>query len=184
MPEFGRVIQMQDRKMIIQTDRLILRKHCKDDLQDLFEYLSDAEVVRYEPYPPMSLAQVAQELDERMAADEMIAVVLKATGKLIGNVYLGKRSFESLEIGYVFHKQYWGQGYARESCDALIKRAFSEGVHRIYAECDPCNSRSWRLLESLGFVREAHFHQNVYFWKDDKGNPVWKDTFVYSLVNK
>ena len=132
----------------------------------------------------MSLAETSEELDERISTDEMIAVVLKATNKLIGNVYLGKREFDSLEIGYVFNKQYWGQGYAKESCDALIKKAFSEGIHRIFAECDPCNSSSWRLLESLGFVKEAHFKQNVFFWKDDKGNPIWKDTFVYSILNQ
>ena len=62
-----------------------------------------------------------------------------------------------------------------------IRRAFSEGTHRIFAECDPCNISSWRLLERLGFVREAHFKQNVYFWKDNQDKPIWKDTFVYSL---
>ena len=114
----------------------------------------------------------------------MIAVVLKANHKMIGNVYLGKRDFEALEIGYVFNKQFWGQGYAKESCNALMQKAFSEGIHRIYAECDPCNIASWRLLESLGFIREAHFEKNVYFWKDEKGNPIWKDTFVYVLLKK
>lgn len=175
---------MQDKKIMMQTDRLILRRFCKDDLQDLFEYLSDAEVVKYEPYKPMNLAEVLEELEERISTDEMIAVELKATNKLIGNVYLGKRDFESIEIGYVFNKKYWGQGYAKESCNALIEKAFSEGIHRIFAECDPCNSGSWRLLESLGFAREAHFKQNVFFWKDDNGDPIWKDTFVFSILNQ
>lgn len=80
------------------TDRLILRRYCKDDLRDLFEYLSDAEVVKYEPYKPMSLAKVSEELDMRISSDEMIAVVLKETNKLIGNIYFGKREFNSLEI--------------------------------------------------------------------------------------
>lgn len=166
---------------ITETGRLLLRPYCKEDLQDLHEYLSDEEVVRYEPYRPMDMAEAADELDRRIATDEMIAVVLKATGKLIGNVYLGKRDFETLELGYVFNRHYWGMGYAKESCQALIAKAFSEGIHRICAECDPCNTASWRLLESMGFVREAHLRQNVYFWKDENGNPLWKDTFVYSL---
>lgn len=144
--------------------------------------MSDGEVVRYEPYKPMDRAEVSEELNRRISTDEMIAVVLKATDKLIGNVYLGKRDCEALEIGYVFNRRYWGMGYAKESCEALIKKAFSKDVHRIYAECDPCNISSWRLLERLGFVREAHFKQNVYFWKDEHGNPIWKDTFVYSLL--
>ena len=82
---------------------------------------------------------------------------------MIGNVYMGKRDFEALEIGYVFNQNYWGNGYAAESCKALIKQAFSNGVHRIYAECDPNNKNSWKLLEALEFQREAHFRKNVYF---------------------
>lgn len=175
---------MTEKKIILETERLILRRYCEEDLQDLYEYLSDEEVIKYEPYKPMSINEVEENLVWRISTNEMIAVVLKANNKMIGNVYLGKRDFESLEIGYVFNKQYWGKQYARESCDALIKKAFSGGIHRIYAECDPCNIGSWRLLESLGFIREAHFQQNVYFWKDDNGNPMWKDTFVYSLLKK
>lgn len=112
----------------------------------------------------------------------MIAVESKSDGKMIGNVYLGKRDFESLEIGYVFNRNYWGKGYAKESCEALIRKAFSEGTHRIFAECDPQNPNSWRLLESMGFGREAHFRQNVFFWKDDSGQPIWKDTYVYARL--
>lgn len=174
---------MSETKIIIETDRLILRRFCKEDLQDLYEYLSDEEVVKHEPYKPMDINEVEENLDWRISTDEMIAVVLKSNNKMIGNVYLGKRDFESLEMGYVFNKQYWGKGYVKESCDALIKKSFSEKIHRIFAECDPCNIGSWKLLESLGFVREAYFKKNVYFWKDENGNPIWKDTFVYSLLN-
>ncbi len=174
---------MSEKKIIAETERLILRRYCEEDLQDLYEYLSDGDVVRYEPYAAMELREVEEELSRRIADDEMIAVELKAERKMIGNLYLGKRDFKSFEIGYVFNKRYWGRGYAKESCKALIGNLFSEGGHRIYAECDPCNANSWRLLESLGFVREAHFKQNVYFWRDDNGNPIWKDTYVYALLN-
>lgn len=174
---------MAETKIIIETDRLILRRYCKEDLQDLYEYLSDEEVLKHEPYKPMDINEVEENLDWRISTDEMIAVVLKSNNKMIGNIYLGKREFESLEIGYVFNKQYWSNGYAKESCKALIKKSFSENIHRIFAECDPCNIASWKLLESLGFIREAHFKENVYFWKDENNKPIWKDTYVYSILN-
>lgn len=66
---------------------------------------------------------------------------------------------------------------------ALIENAFSDGIHRIYAECDPENRSSYGLLERLGFSREGCLHQNVYFKKDENGDPIWKDTLVYGLVN-
>ena len=169
--------------IIAETERLVLRRYKKEDLQDLFEYLSDEEVVEYEPYRPLTLNETAENLEWRIGTDEMIAVELKDSRKMIGNVYMGKREFEALEIGYVFNRNYWGHSYAAESCKALIQQAFSNGVHRIYAECDPQNEHSWKLLERLGFQREAHLRKNVYFWKDETGNAIWKDTYIYALLN-
>lgn len=170
-------------KTILETERLILRRYTENDLQDLYEYLSDPQVVAYEPYQPMTIEEVKDNLKWRISTDEMIAVELKENGKMIGNVYLGKRDFESLEIGYVFHADYWGKGYAKESGLALMTLAFSNGIHRIFAECDPKNDSSWRLLEALGFEREGHLKKNVYFWKDDEDRPIWKDTYIYGKLN-
>lgn len=172
-----------ENSIIAETERLILRRYRQDDLQDLYEYLSDAEVVAYEPYKPLTFKETEENLAWRMETDEMIAVELKSTRQMIGNVYLGKRDFEALEIGYVFSRKAWGHGYAAESCAALIEQAFSKGIHRIYAECDPKNERSWKLLERLGFQREGHFRKNVYFWKDENGKAIWKDTYVYAKLN-
>jgi|GEM_PF-5619985 RimJ/RimL family protein N-acetyltransferase len=87
---------------MIETERLILRRFSANDLLDLSEYLSDPEVVKFEPYRPMSLEEVREELKLRIASDEMIAVKLKSDRKLIGNVYLGERGNHALEIGFVF----------------------------------------------------------------------------------
>lgn len=170
--------------MIAETERLILRRYTERDFDDLFEYLSDAEVVKFEPYKAMTAEETRENLKWRIETDEMIAVELKENHKMIGNIYLGKRDFNSREIGFVFNQNFWGNGYAKESCRAIIEHAFQDGVHRIFAECDPENQNSWRLLESLGFEREAHLKQNVYFWTDVQGNPLWKDTYIYSLLNK
>lgn len=174
---------MANKIIITETERLILRRYKKEDLQDLFEYLSDAKAVEYEPYKPMTFSEAKENLEWRIETEEMIAVELKDSGKMIGNVYLGKREFDSLEIGYVFNRNFWGNGYAAESCEALIDMAFSNGIHRIYAECDARNERSLKLLEALGFRCEAHFRKNVYFWKDENGKPLWKDTYVYAKLN-
>lgn len=167
----------------LETQRLILRKYRIEDLEDLYEYLSDSEVVRFEPYKPMTKEEVEENLLWRIRTDEMIAVEQKENHKMIGNIYFGKRDFESLEIGYIFNRAYWGKGYAYESVEALMKAAFQQGIHRIYAECDPVNIASWKLLERLGFEREAHFRKNIYFWRDEAGMTMWKDTYVYGKLN-
>lgn len=65
-----------------------------------------------------------------------------------------------------------------ESTSALVELAFRQGVHRIYAECDSLNTASWKLLEKLGFQK------NIFFWKDEKGMPIWKDTYVYAKLKE
>ncbi len=61
-------------------------------------------------------------------------------------------------------------------------------AHRLFIGVIYKNYRNrtidWKLLESLGFSREAYLKQNVYFWKDEKGTPIWKDTYIHSLLNK
>lgn len=168
----------------IVTPRLILRRYKESDLEDLHRYLSDPEVVRFEPYRPMNMEETEEELKRRMASDEMTAVELKESGRLIGNVYLGRRDFNSMELGFVFNREYWGRGLASESCRAVIEWAFAKGVHRVFAECDPENESSWRLLEALGFQREGHLRQNVCFWTDGSGSPLWKDTYIYGRLDK
>ena len=86
-----------------------------------------------------------QELLQRMGSDEFLAMELKENGCVIGNVYLGKRPFDSAELGYLLARAYWKQGYAGEACRAAVAYLFGQGVHRIYAECDPENTASWLL---------------------------------------
>lgn len=167
----------------LYTMRLVLRNFSEEDLLDLYEYLSDPDVVKFEPYRPMTLGETRKDLARRVRTDEMITVQTKGTRKVIGNLYLARRDPDSLELGYVFNKSFWGKGYAKESALALIDRAFAEGAQKIYAHCDPDNPASWKLLESLGFQREALLKQNVSFWKDADGEPIWKDTLVYSLLS-
>ena len=96
----------------------------------------------------------------------------------------GKRDFEAREVGYIVNKQYQRLGYAYEALSAVIKAFLHNGTHRIYAECDPRNTYSWKLLEKTGMKREAFFHKNIYFHKDENGNPIWKDTYVYAIWNE
>lgn len=89
---------MGNKIIIAESERLILRRYKKEDIQDLFEYLSDKEVVKYEPYKPLSFDEAKENLKWRISTDEMIAVELKKSHKMIGNVYMGKRDFEAMRL--------------------------------------------------------------------------------------
>lgn len=108
----------------LETERLILRPYREDDLDGFYACVSDPEVVRYEPYRPMSREEAGQTLASRLDNGEFWAMERKTDGVYIGNLYLGRREFQSLELGYVLAREYWGKGYAREGCQALIGEAF------------------------------------------------------------
>ena len=56
---------MDHNDTILETERLILRRYRESDLQDLFEYLSDPEVVRFEPYKPKTLEECRESPQRR-----------------------------------------------------------------------------------------------------------------------
>jgi ribosomal-protein-alanine N-acetyltransferase len=178
----ARILELPHEDKQISTERLLLRRYRPDDLPDFYEMVSNPAVVRFEPYDPLSMQEAARELDLRGESDEFTAVALKDSGKVIGNIYLSKREYGEIEIGFLFNEGYWSKGYAAESCMAVIAQVFSGGVNRIIAQCDPENAPSWRLLERLGFVREGHLRRNVYFRTDENGRPLWKDTYLYAIA--
>ena len=167
----------------IETERLIIRRFKEEDWKDLYEYLSDEEVVRYEPYQTFSVEEAQREAKSRAESPQFFAVCLKESNKLIGNVYFAKQEFKTWEIGYVFNRVYQGKGYATEAAKAVVQYGFeTRGARRIVAMCNPLNVASWRLLERLGMRREGHLRQNIYFKKDKQGNPIWSDTYEYAIL--
>ena len=168
----------------ILTERLVLREFRESDYDDLYEFLSQLRDNEFEGYPEITYENGREHLAYRLGSEEFFAVELKESGKVIGNIYCGKRDFEAREVGYIINEDYRGKGYALEALNAVMGWAFRSGAHRVFAECDPRNECSWRLLERAGLTREAHFRQNIFFHRDAKGDPVWKDTYVYARLRE
>ena len=166
----------------LRTERLILRPFRETDYDDLFEFLSQLAEDEFEGYPGITYDNGREQLAARVGSEEYHAVVLASSGKIIGNIYCGFRDHSAREAGYIINERFRRKGYAAEALSAVLENAFREGAHRVYGECDPRNVPSWKLLEKVGIRREAHFRQNTWFRRDDKGAPVWKDTYVYALL--
>ncbi|PVU84088.1 GNAT family N-acetyltransferase [Cellulomonas sp. WB94] len=166
--------------------RVVLRRFTPDDAPDLHAYLSQPAAVEFEPYGVLSADDAVRTATERAADERFVAVCLASTGRVVGNLYVapdGPPQWRTWEIGYVFNPQDWGKGYATEACRALLQELFVDrSAHRVVAHCDPRNTRSWALLERLGFRREAHLRAAASFAVDDAGRPVWHDAFGYGLL--
>lgn len=167
----------------IETERLVLRNHVPGDLDDFFAYMSLEYTARHEDFDPLTRREAARALSRRLDRDDFQAVVLRENGRMIGDLCYREKAFDTYEIGYDFNVRYEKRGYATEACAALVRYLFTQrNARRIVAECNEENANSWRLLERLGFRREAHHLQDVAFKTDDAGNPIYVNSYVYALL--
>jgi RimJ/RimL family protein N-acetyltransferase len=173
----------------LRTDRLILRPHRDDDLDDLLRFHSDPEVVRYVPWPVRDrvATQIALEAkkDKGILTEPgqwlVLAIELADSATVIGEVLLKWSSDEHRqgELGFALGREFHGQGLAAEAANAVLRLGFDDlGLHRITAVCIEANTASARLLQRLGFTREARLVDNVHF----KGN--WATQLVYALTEE
>ncbi|MGN7359942.1 GNAT family N-acetyltransferase [Paenibacillus sp. SAF-054] len=170
--------------MIIETDRLIIREYRQDDYAGVHRYASNPLVTTYTLWGPNSPeetlahieAMLAMQREEPRTGHEF-AVTLKESGEIIGGVGLHKNGTNG-EVGYCFHPDYWGQGYACESAAAMLELGFRQfGLHRIYATCRPGNKGSERVMQKLGMQKEGHLREHLL---SNKGGFV--DSYLYSIL--
>ncbi len=111
----------------------------------------------------------AEAIVRELAADWMarkcffIGIFIKETDQWAGQVYVGPTNWDLPEfvIGYVADVDHEGQGYISEAVKAVVAMLFNAmGAHRVKADCNEENVRSWKLLERCGFRREGHLRQN------------------------
>jgi RimJ/RimL family protein N-acetyltransferase len=171
----------------IATARLALRPLSLADIDALLSYRGRADVCRYLPFEPMTRAHLVERLRADLACTEItrqgqaltLGVELRQTGRLVGDIVLFFRSreHEGGELGYVFHPDAGGQGYATEAAAAMLSLAFDHlGLHRVIARLDARNDHSARLAARLGMRQEAHLVHNEMF----KGE--WSDEIIYAML--
>jgi RimJ/RimL family protein N-acetyltransferase len=169
------------------TARLVLRPYVLEDLDAMYAMQSRPEVTRYLYFGPRDREEVRKSLQMKIEAvalreegDSITpSVVLRETGAVIGDVMLRwlSREHRQGEVGYVFHPDHSGKGYATEAAAEILRLGFEEvGLHRIIGRIDRRNAASGRVLERLGMRREAHLLQNEFV----KGE--WTDEIVYAML--
>ena len=100
--------------------------------------------------------------------------------KPVGTICIWNISRENLraEIGYVLHPDWQGKGLMNEALRTVLDFSFNNlGLHSMEANVDPGNLASIKLLEKNGFLKEAHFRENILF------NGRFLDSAIYSIIN-
>ena len=162
-------------RVVLETERLILRPLTLADAPAVFVWGGDPEVNRYMAYPlERSMADAEAWLREVERADGRndldFGFVRKENGLLIGSggVYRKKgtwwrRSWWTL--GYNLRRDCWGRGYAAEAARAMVDFAHRKRGARIFlADHAVDNPASGRVLEKCGLVFD---HNGQYSKLDD-----------------
>lgn len=150
--------------MIIETERLILRRYTMDDVQDAYEVNLDPEVSRYTCDGGVkTLEEIRQIIKNNVLGDYekhgfgRYAVIYKPDNKFIG--FSGLKylpEYDTVDIGYRFAKKYWGMGIATESARPFLKYGFETlKLKEIIGLVVPENTASSNVLKKLGLTFEG-----------------------------
>ena len=154
----------------LETDRLILRKMLVSDAEDVYAYSCRDDVTEFltwTPHPtPAYTADYLRYLGQRYIVGDYFnwAVVEKKSGRVIGSCGFTRFDFpnDSGEIGYVFHPDFGGRGYATEAAREVLRFGFvALKLHRIEAKYLKGNERSGLLLERLGMTFEGERRESM-----------------------
>lgn len=102
------------------------------------------------------------------------------TDELLGGITLSnvrRGVTQACSLGYWMGERFAGQGRMSDAVRALLPHAFNElRLHRVEAASMPCNTRSIRLLEKVGFQREGYARR--YLLIDGQ----WQDHLLFALL--
>ena len=170
--------------MLLKTDRLIIRHIREDDWQSIRDLWKDFNASDFAQYDiPHNIddedvrVRISKWANANIGMEHMFfAVCLE--NDVIGYIAFNIRA-NGYEIGYCFHSDYHGKGYAKESHLALFEYLRTLGITNFTVGTAMKNEPSVALLKSLGF--ELIGTENVSFYKDSLGNDIVFEGGIFEL---
>lgn len=166
----------------IQTERLSIRRIRAEDWKDIQAiWVSAAKSMSAQYDWPNDLdddsvqTRVA-DLDLFAESDAHIFLAVCLKNRVIGYFSLNE-SGEGYELGYCFHSDFHGKGYARESLRTVLGFLRNRGVPFVEAGTALRNTPSLRLLRSLGF--KLCGTEKVSFYQDAEGKDIFFDGGIF-----
>lgn len=165
--------------MYIETQWMVIRDFKPEDAVDLHDILGDEQVME-NCEPAYNFEKTEKFLTSFcIGQNGAVAAVLKGSGKLVGYILFHEFDQGVYEMGWFFNRNYWQQGYAYESCKAVLAYAFGErNAHKIFAETID-TVKSVNLMKKLGMRLEGIQRQQT---RDKYGN--WADLHFYGLLEE
>lgn len=169
--------------VLIETPRLQLRPFSESDIAELLPLIGAREIAATtlripHPYEDKHarefLASIAKENELRLA------IRLRSDGRLCGGIGLHPEAKHNhAELGYWIGVPYWGNGYATEAAQAVVRYGFEHAkLNRIFAHHFKHNPASGKVLRKIGMKYEGCMRQHVLKWGE------FIDLELYSILRE
>ncbi|MDR0898082.1 MAG: GNAT family N-acetyltransferase [Oscillospiraceae bacterium] len=166
----------------LETERLILRQIIPQDAPDVFVWMGDPEVCKYERWQPhTSVGWTGGYIREVFdySRDTLYWWGIEFENKLIGFVCVVdvNENDKKAQLGYGIARAYWSRGFTTEAVRAVVAFMFEHvGINRIEASHAIKNGASGKVLRKAGFSLEGRARQ--YYWCNDGV----QDSDLYGLL--
>lgn len=164
----------------LNSERIILRKFTQDDAEDVLEYGSDPETMKWLFWAGVSNIEGALEAINGYYSSNagVFAIELKNENKCIGCIDLRLDTVnEKAGFGYVLNRKYWNKGYMTDALRMLLNLAFHTlDLNRVESTHFVGNEASGRVMEKCGMKKEGVFPQSV------KVKGVFHDVVHYGIL--
>jgi RimJ/RimL family protein N-acetyltransferase len=153
------------------TTRLELREFSVAEAEDFYQLNADTEVVRYTgdgPFASLAEARAFLERYDNYRRDGFgrWSCNLRQTGAYIGWCGLNRKpGHDEVDIGFRFHRRYWGHGYATEAARAALALGFGRfGLREIVGRARSDNTASHAVLRKLGMQPAFAYVEDGHTW--------------------
>jgi RimJ/RimL family protein N-acetyltransferase len=169
----------------LRTNNYEIRAFERKDLEAFACYRAQEDVARYQDWTDYTYQDAVEDFEDTDYTNfggignwYQLAITTLESGDLVGDLAVHFIDEHQVEIGFTVDPEHQRKNVATESVNCLLDYLFSTlKKHRVIAITDTKNVGSYRLLEKLGFRREGHFIQNIFF----KG--AWGDEYQYAMLN-
>ena len=158
---------------------------------DPLGYRADPDVARYQGWSDYTIERGVAFVEGLQGAEPGVpgqwyqfALEDRSSGALVGDLALKVDEDEPrvAEVGFTLAPEHQGKGYGTEALAALLGFAFEAfeafGLHRVIAVTDALNAPAAGMLERVGFRREGHLVENVFY----KGS--WGSEFLFAILER
>ena len=170
---------------ILRTDRLTMRDLRPEDAVEIHRMRANRRMNRFlarqDMHDPLSATDLVQQSINAWKSRQAIVwgLLLRDQEQIsaMGGLYAIDLQNRRAEIAGEVDVRYWGKRIAVECCKAMTDHGIRVlGLHSIEAQVDARNRGAIALLEHLGYVKEAHFKDRLFF------NGDFHDVVVYTRI--